>query len=110
MKRLVPLALAVLLVTVRPFHRAEITTVAALAMLGAEIRWDIQQPDHPIVSVTLMGKRVNDAELKHLGEFKNLRVLMLIDTQVTDAGLKELRNLINLQVLNLEGSKVTDAG
>jgi hypothetical protein len=53
---------------------------------------------------------VTDAWLEELKDLRELRTLVLNNTQVTDAGLKELKELSQLQTLGLSKTKVTDAG
>jgi hypothetical protein len=58
----------------------------------------------------LLDTQVQDAELKELAGFQNLRVLNLGGTKITDAALKALAGLTSLQSLDLANTKLTDAG
>jgi Leucine-rich repeat (LRR) protein len=89
---------------------AEDKAVAAIEKLGGKATRDPKLPGNPVVSVSLIAKKVNDEALKDLAGLKQLRSLDLRSTQVTDAGLKELRALDKLRSLFLSSTKVTDAG
>ena len=62
------------------------------------------------VTVVAFFGSVTDAELEHLRELTELRLLFLERTRVTDAGLEHLQGLTQLQFLSLNGTQVTDAG
>jgi len=57
-----------------------------------------------------MDPNVSDADLKHLQNLINLKVLTLDDSQVTDAGLEHLQVLTNLDLIYLHDTSVSDAG
>jgi hypothetical protein len=71
---------------------------------------DESKPGHPVVSAYLSGTLVSDADIKDLGNLKELQTLDLRNTRVTDAGLKGLAGLKQLRELYLIGTDVTDAG
>jgi hypothetical protein len=92
-------------------HADQAEAVAALKKLGATILHEGNNPKKPVQSVYLPGKKVTDADLKHLAAFSQLRVLKLdAAPKITDAGLKELAPLTQLQDLGLGSTQVTDAG
>ncbi len=116
--------------------------IQAVLKVGGQIRRDATAKGNPVIGVYLGrgqvamsgGPGVTDATLKDLGEFKNLKSLLLngaavtdtgmaylkeikslqslilSNTQITSAGLKEIKELKNLQELNLQMTAVTDAG
>jgi uncharacterized membrane protein len=59
-----------------------------------------------IVSLDLSKMPVNDADIKMISEFENLRRLHLNFTNITGASLKELQKLKFLRTLSLSGTKV----
>jgi internalin A len=61
-------------------------------------------------TLDLSDNPINDADLKPLASLKQLQWLVLSYTQVTDAGMKELVALKQLRTLDLGHTKVTDAG
>jgi uncharacterized membrane protein len=58
-----------------------------------------------IVSLNLNKMPVQDADLKQIGTFENLRKLDLNFTNITSPGLKELTKLRYLQTLTLSGTR-----
>jgi len=56
------------------------------------------------------GTKVTDADLKHLEDLPQIRMLGLSKTQITDAGLANLEGLSQLQWLHLQNTQITDAG
>jgi hypothetical protein len=56
------------------------------------------------------GTKVTDADLKHLKDLPQIRLLGLGKTQITDAGLANLKGLSQLQWLHLQNTQITDAG
>jgi hypothetical protein len=56
------------------------------------------------------GTKVTDADLKHLKDLPQIRMLGLSKTQITDAGLANLEGLSQLQWLHLQNTQITDAG
>ena len=67
-------------------------------------------PDGHIVTVTLIGTKTTDADLKQLHGLENLESLLIGITNVTDAGLEELKQFKNLRTLGLRQTKVTSEG
>jgi hypothetical protein len=56
------------------------------------------------------GLGLTDAGVAHLAELKNLRVLILTDSEMTDASLRHIGSLTQLQELSLEGKGFSDEG
>ena len=56
----------------------------------------------------LVGRRVTDADLAHVGKLATLEELMLQDTSVTDDGYARLQGLTQLRRLLLPWSTITD--
>jgi hypothetical protein len=81
-----------------------------LAVPGAVIERDKEQPDQPVVAVGLASTGIQDADLKKLAGFKQLQKLDLGNTSIGDAGLKELAGLRHLRTLSLGFTQVSDAG
>lgn len=51
-----------------------------------------------------------DAAMVHLKPLKNLRELLLANSNITDTGIEHIRGLSNLEELHIHGTDVTDAG
>ena len=60
--------------------------IAEIKKLGSRLSFDEESPDRAIIEVYFSGTEVTDAELVHLKELTNLKVLDFHATQVTDAG------------------------
>ncbi len=74
---------------------------------------DDKQPDRPVVSVDLypVGRTdMDDADVKRLSVFPNLRSLNVGFSIVTDAGLKVAATFPELEYLNLCFTRVSDTG
>src|SRR5260370_3343679 len=70
---------------------------------------DTTRPDRPIVGVDLSGARIQDDELKKLGDLPDLETLDLSwNHLLTTVGLRELKRFKKLQTVNLNYVKVTD--
>jgi hypothetical protein len=63
-----------------------------------------------IHSVTFESAFTDDADLRHLRQFPNLRHLYIDRTRITDAGLVHLEGLTHLELLSLNGTQITDNG
>lgn len=53
---------------------------------------------------------ISDAALELLRQFPRLEYLYLSNTKITDEGLEHLDSLSNLHLLDLDGTRITDAG
>jgi hypothetical protein len=87
--------------------------IAAIKKLGGAEKLDRVKQGEPlyVTQVDLCrNTQVNDADLKPLRLFPELRQLELASPLVTDAGLRELGELKGLQTLQLTGAGITDAG
>jgi len=96
-------------------HRAatqqEAIDLKAIKSLGGSYEpEDEENPDSPIVEISLSGTRATDADLTPVTHFFNLKVLKLEKTQITDGGLAKLKGLAELRILDLSHTKITDAG
>jgi hypothetical protein len=105
-------AAGIIVVALAGLGRAgEAEAIKALDQKGATFLHVDNNPQKPVRSIYLPGKKVTDADLKHLKVFSQLRILKLdAATNITDAGLKELVSLKQLQELGLGSTQVTDAG
>ncbi len=63
-----------------------------------------------VIFVHFDGTKVTDADLIHLKDLPQIRMLSLSKTQITDAGLANLEGLSQLQWLHLQNTQITDAG
>lgn len=63
-----------------------------------------------LIWLKLGSKKVTDADLKTIGQLKDLTRLQLDNTLITDNGLRSLQSLNELQYLNLTGTKITANG
>jgi hypothetical protein len=78
-------------------------------LLGTVYR-DGQNPARPVIAVSLRGTDARDADLKHLRDLTDLKILHLGQTELTDSGLAHLKGLTNLEQLSLDRTKITDTG
>ncbi|QMU28576.1 c-type cytochrome domain-containing protein [Adhaeribacter radiodurans] len=67
---------------------------------------DLKEVNQQIVSLELNKLPVKDADLKNIGQFKNLRWLNLNFTDITGKGLAELSQLKHLESLSLAGTNL----
>ena len=67
-------------------------------------------PFEEMISLTLDGIPVKDADLIYLNGLTQLRGLFLDNTQVTDQGLVHLKGLTNLKSLYFHNAPITNAG
>jgi hypothetical protein len=87
---------------------SEASAIAAVEKLGGKV---LRRPGSDwITSVILNGKKVTDANLRDLRDFKHLSELQLTDTMITDNGLKELSVFEGLSSLRLARTRVTAKG
>ncbi len=70
----------------------------------------ISDKEHPGQVSVILGCKASDAELVHLKDLGQVRMLDLGSSHVTDAGLVHLKGLIHLEELDLAFTPVTDAG
>jgi hypothetical protein len=111
-------------------YKLEIDAARELKRAGFQLRWK----DWSVSSVALRNSGIRDAQLKRIGEFKNLRSLSLegnpvtdetlalisnvhklhgiylSETSIGDGGLTYLANAVNLEQLWLSGTAITDLG
>ncbi|KAA0988896.1 c-type cytochrome domain-containing protein [Dyadobacter aurulentus] len=66
--------------------------------------------ENQVVRLRLTGQPIQDKDVRHLAQFKNLTRLNLENTKITDSSLTLLAALPNLEHLNLYGTAVTDEG
>src|SRR5258708_4348992 len=88
----------------------EPAAVQAIKQLGGRVTIDDTLPGKPVVGVSFFQRKITDAALEELKEFKSLQDLDLRYTQITDEGLKHLRELRSLETLYLDFTRGTDAG
>jgi hypothetical protein len=72
--------------------------------LGGSGVWDAD-----VVTVSLAGTSVSDADLTLFRDFPTVRTLDLSDTKITAAGLAHLEGLAALEELIVVGTKLTKA-
>ena len=82
----------------------------AIGAAGGKIIRNEKAADKAIVAVDFSGKKITDADLKHLGALPDLKALYLFNTPITDVGLRELTQFKDLQLLNIGKTKISDAG
>ncbi len=70
----------------------------------------ISDKEHPGQVSVILGCKASDAELVHLKDLGQVRMLDLTSSHVTDAGLVHLKELIHLEELDLAFTSVTDEG
>jgi hypothetical protein len=78
--------------------------------MGGTIEEDGNDPDRPVIAISLHLPSFGDRELGRLSEFTDLQRLDLSGTAITDDGLIYLMAFPKLQILNVSNTKVTDAG
>jgi hypothetical protein len=61
-------------------------------------------------SLCIIGTKVTDAGLAHLGRMTRLMGINVSGTKVTDAGLVHLKGIPKLTKLNVSGTAVTEQG
>ena len=62
---------------------------ARIEKLGGRVQRDETSPQKPVVGLHLQGPHVDDATLKQLPGFPQLRTLLLADNRVSDAGIRQ---------------------
>jgi len=102
-------------------HADEAAVIEKIKKRGGTVEFDRTQLAEPVISISLPGGNVTDADLKELKVFTSLKSLSFraivtkspprANGRITDAGLKELKDLKNLQFLDLAGQvQITDSG
>ena len=84
----------------------------ALRLLGNDVKFGSLSPLRALPSLGLlviMGKGVNDDDLKEIGQMKRLDKLDIRGDSITVSGLKQIQNLKKLRRLFLYGSKIKDS-
>ena len=61
-------------------------------------------------NLVLEGVKLNDDDLVHLTDFKELKYINLRNTPITDAGLVHIGNIKSLETLSFDRTKITDEG
>jgi hypothetical protein len=121
MLRFSAFVVAVLVSVTLQVRADEAGVVKMIKERGGTVEVDAKQPDQSVVSVSLPGGDITDADLKELKALKSLRSLSFraivskspprANGRIADAGLKELTELKNLESLDLAGhTQITDAG
>src|SRR5580704_15970636 len=77
---------------------------------GGRVWRDKTMPGNPVVEVDLMHTELSEADLKTLGNLKELKTLSLWRSNLTNEGLKNLASLQKLTSLSLADTKVDDTG
>src|SRR5437868_15459383 len=74
-------------------------TVALVELLGGKVEKDVQEPDHPVVTVLLGHTDVTNDQLKRIRSLPKLRELWLQGTKITDKGMDCLQSMKSIKVL-----------
>jgi beta-lactamase regulating signal transducer with metallopeptidase domain/Leucine-rich repeat (LRR) protein len=83
--------------------------IARIYEMGGTVTRDETKPERPVISATLSGTKVTDADLAVLTGLSDLRHLTLTGTTITGEGLDRLTGLTNWHILNLYQTEVPDA-
>jgi hypothetical protein len=87
--------------------------VAEVNKLHGEIKYDLTNPDKPIVQgIYFRGNTQDftDERLVFLKTFTELKYLTIMYSKITDVFMDNLANMKSLEQLHLSGSLITDAG
>ncbi len=120
----VAIGLCMLLGTHAALSRAEdpkpADVIAEIRMLGGTVETDQNDPENPVVKITLNRTKVTDNHLEKLKVFPKLRSLGVNNTAITDDGVEHLKTsdkslehvkeLPELRILVVCGNPVTDSG
>ena len=89
----------------------ESRVIEKLGLLGGKFERDENQPDHPVVGVSLAGsQRFSDNFAPLLRDLKHLSKLDLSTTRMTDEGLKEIGAIATLTTLRLDTTQISNEG
>ena len=100
----------------RPFVRSQPTPAevdaafAALRKIGGSIRPVSRGSQHLEAEFQHRGRKIGDADLRHLAKLASVVRLNLRGTHISDKGLRHLKDLTALRRLHLERTSVGDAG
>ena len=86
-------------------------TLAALRMvrqLGGSAQQDRTAPGAPITSVTILGAKISDADLRRLGQLTQLKSLHCTGSAFPAQSLQHIATLRKLETLGLAGTSITD--
>lgn len=87
-------------------YNLEIGAARELERAGFQLKWK----DWSVSSIALRYSGVTDAQLKRIGEFKNLRSLSLEGNPVTDETLALISNVQRLEQVDLSDTNIGDGG
>ena len=87
---------------------AQMRAAEAIQQLGGKVQYD--STNTSVIKVDLNNTKINDSDLRHLREFRNLQWLDLRITEIGDEGVGHLKRLEQLTFLNLFRTKLTDNG
>src|SRR5262245_56014798 len=83
--------------------------IEAIRKLGGTISESVEN-EKKYFGVSLLLRKINDADLIHVARLRNVRTLDLGLTNITDTGLRGLKDLRAVESLSLWRTKVTDKG
>jgi hypothetical protein len=110
MRKLLPTALAVLVLASAVQAEELDDTVKALETLGATVDRDNMAPGRPVILIRASRIKLTDKDLASIQELTSLKYLFLGDTGVADADLGRLAGLVGLESLDIADTKATDKG
>jgi hypothetical protein len=84
--------------------------IAKVKKLGGSVQIDKENPESPALTVSLMDRKVSDAELGFLKDLYGLETLDLRWTKINGQGLLHLKDMKSLKRLRLHHTPITDAG
>jgi len=84
--------------------------IAKVKKLGGSVEIDKENPESPVLTVSLMDSRVNDEDLEFLKDLNGLQTLDLRSTKINGRGLLHLKDMKSLKTLLLHHTPITDAG
>lgn len=88
-----------------PMPPEHVAAVSRMQGLGAKVQFEDGG-----LRLNMEGARVEDADLVHLHNIKNLKTLDIRGTRVTDKGLATIQSLKSLTSVLLTGAQVTTEG
>ncbi len=91
--------------------RAQDRVMLYVSLTGGSAQFDENDPEWPVVGLSLERTLLMDAALVRVGQLTTLRKLSLANsTRITERGLSYLQGLVNLRELDLRESEVSDRG
>jgi internalin A len=88
---------------------AQEQAIAAIEKAGGQIKREGDNPNDPVVTITLDRTKKTDACLKQVKHFTKLKQLQISQTEVSETGLENLAALAHLERLMLYEVPITDA-